>query len=103
MSRVVVSPQAEADLAQIVDDVSVKAGAAVAERLFDRIVAIVERLSVAPKMSGRLVPALGEGVRCHPIGSYNVYLRHDESGDVLFVVRVLHGRRNITAALFGTE
>jgi toxin ParE1/3/4 len=100
MAQVIVSPQAEQDLAQIVDEISVKAGPAVADKLFDRIIAIVEKLGVVPGASGRPIPALGRDIRCHPIGSYNVYLRYDEATDALFVVRVLHGRRNITSALF---
>jgi toxin ParE1/3/4 len=100
MAQVVVSPQAEQDLAQIVDEISDKADSAVADKLFDRIIAIVEKLAIVPEASGRLVPALGRDIRCHPIGNYNVYLRYDEAADTLFVVRVLHGRRNITAALF---
>ena len=102
MARVVVAPQAEVDLAQIVDEVGAKAGPPVADRFFNRIVAIIERLAVVPRSAGRLVPTLGEGIRCHPIGNYNVYLRYDETADVLFVVRVLHGRRNIVAELFET-
>jgi plasmid stabilization system protein ParE len=100
MARIIVSPQAEHDLAQIVDEISAKIGPAVAERLFDRIVAIIEKLGVVPKASGRPTPALGRDIRCHPVGSYNVYLRYDEPADTLCVVRVLHGRRHITAALF---
>src|SRR5262245_39153591 len=99
MAQVVVSPQAEQELAQLVDEIGDKAGPAVADNLLDRIVAIFHKLALVPKASGRLVPGLGKDIRCHPVGSYNVYLRYDEAVDTLFVVRVLHGRRNITAAL----
>jgi plasmid stabilization system protein ParE len=68
--------------------------------MLNRIVAIIDKLAIVPKASGRLAPALGREIRCHAIGSYNVYLRYDEGLDALFVVRVLHGRRNITSALF---
>ncbi|MBX9590692.1 MAG: type II toxin-antitoxin system RelE/ParE family toxin [Hyphomonadaceae bacterium] len=100
MARIIVSPQAEHDLAQIVDEISDTAGPAVAGNLLGRIVAVIDKLALVPNASGRLVPALGKEIRCHAIGSYNVYLRYDEAADVLLVVRVLHGRRNITAALF---
>ncbi len=100
MARIIVSQQAEQDLAQIVDEISDRAGPATADRLFDRIIAIIDKLSVVPRAAGRLIPGLGRDIRCHPIGAYNVYLRYDEAADTLFVVRVIHGRRNITAALF---
>jgi plasmid stabilization system protein ParE len=70
MARVIVSPQAEQDLAEIVDEISNRAGSVIADNLFDRIVAIIDKLSIVPNASGRLVPALGRDIRCHPIGSY---------------------------------
>lgn len=100
MARVAVSPQAEADLTRIGEEIADKAGVLTADRVVDRIVHVIERLSAIPRSSGRLVPALGHDLRCHPVGSYNVYLRYDEKADVLSVVRVLHGRRNITAMFF---
>lgn len=100
MAQIIVSPQAEQDLAQLIDEITSKAGLAIADRLVDRIVAIVGKLAVVPKASGRPIPNLGVDIRCHPIGSYNVYLRYAETADTLYVLRVLHGRRNITAALF---
>jgi len=53
-----------------------------------------------PKASGRPVPSLGAGLRCHPMGAHNIYLRYDDETETLFVVRVLHGRRDMTAELF---
>lgn len=44
---------------------------------------------------GRLRPEFGEGVRSFAVENYVVYYRHE--GDVL-VARVLHGRRDQTAA-----
>lgn len=84
------------------DEISDKAGSAVAGNVLDHLVTVIDKLAIVPRASGRLVPALGTQIRCHVVGSYNVYLRYDEVADVLIVVRVLHGRRNITAALFRT-
>lgn len=83
MARIIVSPQAEQDLADIVDEISDGAGPAIADNLFDRVMAIIRKLSAVPRASGRLVPALGRDLRCHPIGAYNVYLRYDEAADTL--------------------
>jgi plasmid stabilization system protein ParE len=44
---------------------------------------------------GRLRPEFGDGVRSFTVENYVVYYRHE--GDVL-VARVLHGRRDQTAA-----
>ena len=67
-----------------------------ASRFIERVLGRVRTVSIAPLAAGRLVPQLGNGLRCHPVGSYNVYLRYDAAPDTLYVVRVLHGRRNLT-------
>ncbi len=99
MARIIVSPQAEQDLAQIVDEISSRAGPSIADNLFidhrDHRQVIHSAEGVRPTGAGPR-----RDLRCHPIGADNVYLRYDEAADTLFVVRVLHGRRNITAALF---
>jgi plasmid stabilization system protein ParE len=64
------------------------------------MVAIIQKLSRAPRAAGRLVPQLGDGLRCYPFGNYNIYMRYDAAADTLFVVRILHGRRNITRTNF---
>jgi len=100
MTNVIVSPEAECDLAELTDRIANAAGPEVADAFVDRIVAVVETLATIPKAAGRPVPKLGPGLRCHPFGNYNLYLRYDEAGDVLQFVRVLHGRRNIDATYF---
>ena len=100
MTRVVVSPEAEADLQQLTDRIADAAGFVVVTNFIDRIVSTVDVLSAIPKAAGRPVPKLGAGLRCHPLGNYNLYLAYDESHDVLQLVRVLHGRRNIDATFF---
>lgn len=100
MTRIVVSPEAENDLAELTAQIADAANEAVALTYVDRIVATIERLARIPLAAARLVPQLGDGLRCHLFGNYNLYLRYDAPLDVLYVVRVLHGRRDIDASLF---
>ena len=100
MTRVVVSPEAERDLRDLLDRIADAVGERTAESYVDRLVTVVERLARIPRASGRPVPQLGEGLRCHPFGNYNLYLRYEEPTDILFLVRVLHGRRNIVRTFF---
>ena len=96
--------------AQIVDEISSSAGPSIADNLFDRIIAIIDKLSAVPRASGRLVPALGRDLRRHPIGAYNVYLRYDEAADTSLLWCVyftggatspLHCSRNDTGSQTG--
>jgi plasmid stabilization system protein ParE len=100
MTSVIVSPEAERDLEELTDKIAQAAGAGVAVAYVDRIVAVVETLATIPKASGRPVPKLGLGMRCHPFGNYNLYLCYDEAADTLQLVRVLHGSRNVDATYF---
>jgi toxin ParE1/3/4 len=66
------------------------------------VAAIIDRfelLAEQPRM-GRLRPEFGEGVRSFTVENYVVYYRHE--GNVL-VARVLHGRRDQTAAWSESE
>lgn len=60
------------------------------DAIFDRFELLVEQ----PRM-GRKRPEFGEGVRSFIVERYVIYYRHDP--DVL-IARVLHGRRDQTAA-----
>ena len=70
------------------------ASPATADRLIDAIIDRFELLGEQPRM-GRLRPEFGEGVRSFAVENYVIYYRHE--GHVL-VARVLHGRRDQTAA-----
>jgi plasmid stabilization system protein ParE len=100
VTQVIVSPEAEIDLTELSERISDAAGDVVASNYVDRIVRTLDRLARVPRASGRPVPKLGEGLRCHPFGRFNLYLRYDEDADVLYLVRVLRGRRNIEPDMF---
>lgn len=100
MAAVIISREAEADLEVILLDLVERAGSLIAARYVEGILATLESLAVVPEASGRPVPQLGLDLRCHPMGTYNAYLRYDKMSDVLSIVRVLHGRRKMTRKLF---
>ncbi len=97
-ARVVVSPTARADIADIIRDLAAKAGYSVAadylasfERLFDRL--------AAQPSSGAPRPHFGAHVRVGLVLPYVIFYRYRPGSDVVGVIRVLHGSRNITRRL----
>jgi toxin ParE1/3/4 len=89
------SALAEQDLDEIWSYVDEDASTTTADRLVDAIIDRFELLAEQPRM-GRQRPEFGEGVRSFVVESYVIYYRHDD-GDLL-IARVLHGRRDQTAA-----
>ena len=90
------SALAERDLEEIWSYVAEDASPATADRLIDALIDQFELLAGQPRM-GRLRPEFGEGVRSFTVENHVIYYRHDR--DVL-IARVLHGRRDQTAAWF---
>jgi toxin ParE1/3/4 len=88
------SPLAEQDLEEIWSYIAEDASPASADRLIDAIFDRFELLVEQPRI-GRLRPEFGEDVRSFVVESYVVYYR--PASDVL-IARVLHGRRDQTAA-----
>jgi toxin ParE1/3/4 len=91
------SALAEQDLQEIWSYVAEDASPATADRLIDAIVRRFELVAEQPGM-GRIRPEFGEGVRSFVVESNVIYYRHD--GETL-IARVLHGRRDQTAAWSG--
>ena len=96
MARVVVTPSADADTAEIVADLEAKAGYLVAarspsfERLYDHLADISRR-------GGG--PNLGAHIRIGIVPPYIVITRHTETDGVVTVLRIVHGNRRITGKL----
>ena len=91
MGRIVRSDQSAADLLQLWgyvarDDVSA------ADRLMDRIDAVLHRLAAAPKL-GRERPELVASMRSYTVGKYLIF--YQPLADGIELVRVLHGARNL--------
>jgi len=91
---------ADADTAVILDDLASKAGLRTAEkygRLFDRL---YERLADHPA-SGARRPALGPDARIGIVSPFIIIYDYNEQDDTVTVLRVLHGKRDITRGLLG--
>jgi plasmid stabilization system protein ParE len=98
MTRVVVSPQARDDLLQIVIALAAVAGIETAEKWDRKIWQAVDDVAQFPG-SGAPRPALGDHVRIVPVPPYVVLYEHVRGDDVVHLLRVVRGRRNITKTL----
>lgn len=95
MARVVVTPEADADLAFIIEDLFEKAGARVANRYEADFDSVLNRLVDLPQ-SGAPRPSLGKHVRICVVSPYVVIYEHISADETVTIMRVAHGRRRIT-------
>lgn len=95
MASVVLTSLADADIAHIIGDLDRLAGASVAERYDANFDMLYRRLERHPD-SGAPRPKLGAHVRIAAVSPYVVIYEHVEDDDVVMILRVVHGRRNIT-------
>jgi toxin ParE1/3/4 len=93
MARVVVTDQAKRDIRRILSDLTERAGHRVVERYAAEFKAAYRRLNSFPD-SGAPRPALGLGTRIVLVLPYIVIYESRE--DTVTVLRVMHGKRNIT-------
>jgi toxin ParE1/3/4 len=96
MARVVITASADADLAEIIDYLRREAGDPVARKYAAEFDALYDRLADFPGSGPRRI-ALGADTRIAIVPPYVVI--YDYANDTVTIMRVLHGRRNITAAL----
>jgi len=95
VARLVITATADADIAVIIDDLTIKAGANVAARYDADFDAFYRRLERYPE-SGAPRRKLGPTVRVGVVFPYVVFYRYAEADDAVLVLRVLNGRRKIT-------
>jgi toxin ParE1/3/4 len=98
MTRVIVSPSADADLDAILTDLIKAAGVSIADRYLARFEELYDRLAEFPASYARRRD-LGKDVRVGIVSPYMVIYQHVEVDDTVNVLRVVHGRRNITPEL----
>lgn len=91
------SAQATDDLDNIEIYHTDRAGSRAAEGLMNRIIATLERLIVRNPGAGRRRPEFGSDVRSFPVLPYVIFYRAERNR--VYVVRVLHGHRNIQRPL----
>ena len=96
MRRIIYSPEAKADIAAIGGYIAEKASEMTAARFLDRIRLGIEGMARFPG-SCPLMPEFGSDLRRLVVGHYLVFYHFDD--ETVFIVRVLHGARNITARL----
>ena len=95
--RIVYTAPASRDLDEIDDYLTTVAGPVVAERLVEEIIAAAETLGVMPTRQ-RERAKLGQGLRSIPVRNHMIFYRVDD--DVVSILRVIHGSRDITEKLF---
>jgi plasmid stabilization system protein ParE len=98
MTRLVVTADAEADTDAILSYLARSAGAQVLEKYASEFRAAIERLLTWPE-SGARRPYLGEAVRIAVVSPYVLIYEYNRDDDTLALLRILHGRRNITDRL----
>jgi toxin ParE1/3/4 len=98
VASVVLTSLADADIAHIIGDLNRLAGANVADRYDANFDMLYRRLARYP-VSGAPRPKLGSHVRVSAVSPYVVIYEHIEDDDVVMIMRIVHGRRNITRKL----
>ena len=97
MSRVVQTRQAVADQDELWDYIAGD-NLTAADDFLDRLLETARLIATQPLM-GRARFDLAAELRSLPVGEYLIFYRPRDAGGIQ-VVRVLHGRRNITPDLF---
>lgn len=97
MNRVVQTRQAVADQDEIWDYIAGD-NLAAADEFLDQLLETTRLIATQPRM-GKARFDLATELRSFPVGEHLIFYRPREGGGIQ-VVRVLHGRRNITPELF---
>ncbi|CAN2535269.1 Toxin+ParE3 [Methylocapsa aurea] len=97
-TRVVVTALADADVADILAEIAREAGVRIAEKYNRRFESFFERIAAHPEICPSRA-SLGAHVRVGVVFPYLVVYRRLEGEDLLSVIRILHGRRDITRDL----
>ena len=98
MTRLIVSSTAEADTTEILEYLEREAGARVAADYGRRFRLTIERLVDLPE-TGAPRSLLGADTRIAIVSPYVLIYDYARKDDTLSLLRILHGRRNITNKL----
>jgi len=99
MARLLVSPETQADLDEILAHPTNAAGRSVALRYGERFRAAFRHLMGFPQ-SGAMRPQLDGDIRIWVVIPYVIFYRFNACDDTVRIVRILHGRRRVTERLF---
>ena len=100
MVRLVASPEAEADVDEILDWLEREAGKPVALKYAERFQDGFVRLMTFPEIGARR-RRLHADMRIWPVAPYVIFYRFTYEDQEVRVIRVLHGRRDVNKRLFG--
>jgi plasmid stabilization system protein ParE len=98
MTRLLVTAEADADASQILSYLEREAGPRIADDYERRFNAAIERLADVPGI-GAPRRSLGPNTRIMVIYPYILVYDHIQHDDTVTVLRILHGRRDITRDL----
>jgi toxin ParE1/3/4 len=102
MADVIVSLLAQFDEAHIVRDLAKKAGHGVAVKYSDRFQNLYALLSDHPGI-GSPRPSLAQHVRIGVVSPYTIPYRYDPATNTVTILRIVHGRRKLTAAMLFSD
>jgi len=98
MTRLVVTADAEADFDNILAYLKREAGVRIADDYDKRLSSAIERLVDLPE-TGAPRPSLGRNVRIAVVSPFILIYEYTRSNDILTLLRIIHGKRNITRDL----
>jgi toxin ParE1/3/4 len=98
MTRLVVTTDAEADISDVLNYLHGEAGATVANAYGRKFATTIGRLIEFPGI-GAPRPALGKDARISVVWPYVLVYDFTPDDDTLTLLRVVHGKRNITRRL----
>jgi toxin ParE1/3/4 len=98
MTRLVVTEDADADLEEILNYLEREAGPRVAEAYGHKFSLCLARLVDFPGLGTRR-PALGADTRVGIVRPYILIYEYTSADDTLTLLRIIHGKRNITRRL----
>lgn len=102
MRRAVFLAAAQADLVQILEDVTLASGSlATGQAFVRRLREQCHRLATLPGTLGRARPELRPDIRSSPYRGYIIFFRYLD--DTFEVVNILHSRRDIEDVFAGDE
>ncbi len=98
MTRLIVAREAETDRDAILDYLEREAGVRTAAAYSERFATSIERLLDFPAL-GTPRPALGDDARVTIVYPYILIYDYSVTSETITLLRILHGRRNITRRL----
>lgn len=102
MARILVAETADADTADIISYLNLKAGHEIAAKYVAAFEEVYERLAVYPQ-SGSSRKILGPQVRINIVSPFVIIYEYSEANDLVTILRILHGHRKISPRLLLPE